>query len=91
MLLDLGYKVALQGTRGFYINDMKMQDYSLTTPVQLEIFSNIELALNYKCDFFIMEVSSHALSQNRICGLDFALKMSFLFAFKIDRSFAFRY
>ena len=75
ILLDLGYKVAFLGTRGFYINDMKMEDYSLTTPVQLEIFSNIELALNYDCEFFIMEVSSHAIAQNRICGLDFALKI----------------
>jgi len=75
MLLDLGYKVAFQGTRGFYVNDMQMQEYSLTTPVQLEIFSNIQLALNYECDFFIMEVSSHALAQNRICGLEFALKI----------------
>ena len=75
LLLDLDYKVAFLGTRGFYINDMKMQDYSLTTPVQLEIFANIELALNYDCQFFIMEVSSHALAQNRICGLDFALKI----------------
>ena len=75
MLLDLGYKVAFQGTRGFYVNDMQMQEYSLTTPVQLKIFSNIQLAINYECDFFIMEVSSHALAQNRICGLEFALKI----------------
>ncbi len=75
ILLDLGYKVAFQGTRGFFINDMKMKDYSLTTPVQLEIFDNISLSLKYDCEYFIMEVSSHSLAQNRICGIDFALKI----------------
>jgi UDP-N-acetylmuramoyl-L-alanyl-D-glutamate--2,6-diaminopimelate ligase len=75
LLLDLGYKVALQGTRGFYINDQQIKEYSLTTPVQIETFSNIQEAINNDCDFFIMEVSSHAIAQNRICGLDFALKI----------------
>lgn len=74
-LLDLGIKVALQGTRGFYINDKKIKEYSLTTPVQLETFENIEKSLRDGCDFFIMEVSSHAIAQNRICGIDFALKV----------------
>jgi len=75
ILLDMGYNVAFQGTRGLFINEDKVKEYSLTTPVQLEIFSNIQLAINYECDFFIMEVSSHALAQNRICGLEFALKI----------------
>ena len=74
-LLDLNYKVALQGTRGFFINDKRLKEYSLTTPMQLENFSNIQEAINNKCDFFIMEVSSHALAQNRIEGLNFELKI----------------
>ena len=74
-LLDLGYSVALQGTRGFFINENKIKDYTLTTPVQLENFSNIQLALENRCEYFIMEVSSHAIEQNRIEGLDFALKV----------------
>ncbi|MEA3512330.1 MAG: UDP-N-acetylmuramoyl-L-alanyl-D-glutamate--2,6-diaminopimelate ligase [Campylobacterota bacterium] len=75
ILLDLGYKVALQGTRGFYINDKKIKEYSLTTPVQLENFDNLNKAIENRCEFFIMEVSSHAIEQNRIEGLDFALKI----------------
>jgi len=75
MLLDLGYKVALQGTRGFFINDEQVEAYTLTTPVQLSNFGHIAKAVEEKCDFFIMEVSSHAISQNRIEGLDFALKI----------------
>ena len=74
-LLDLGYKVALQGTRGFFINDEKIKDYTLTTPTQLENFANISQAIENGCEFFIMEVSSHAIVQKRIEGLDFALKI----------------
>ncbi|MGB5793717.1 UDP-N-acetylmuramoyl-L-alanyl-D-glutamate--2,6-diaminopimelate ligase [Poseidonibacter sp.] len=75
ILLDLGYKVALQGTRGFFINDERVEDYSLTTPVQLGNFSNIQKAMQNDCDFFVMEVSSHAIEQKRIEGLDFELKI----------------
>ena len=75
ILLDLGYKVAFQGTRGFFINDEKIENYSLTTPVQLENFSHIQKAIENRCEFFVMEVSSHSLSQNRIEGLNFALKI----------------
>lgn len=75
LLLDLGYKAALQGTRGFFINDEKIEDYSLTTPVQLGNFYHIQKAIENGCEFFIMEVSSHAIEQNRIEGLDFALKI----------------
>lgn len=74
-LLDLGYKVALQGTRGFFINDVRVEEYSLTTPVQLANFSHIQEAIKNECDFFVMEVSSHAISQKRIEGLNFDLKI----------------
>ncbi len=75
ILLDLGYKVALQGTRGFFINDQKVKEYTLTTPVQLENFANIQKAIENQCQFFVMEVSSHAIEQKRVEGLDFELKI----------------
>jgi len=75
ILLDLGYKVALQGTRGFFINDERVEDYSLTTPIQLGNFGHIQKALENGCEYFVMEVSSHAIEQNRIEGLEFALKI----------------
>jgi UDP-N-acetylmuramoyl-L-alanyl-D-glutamate--2,6-diaminopimelate ligase len=75
ILLDLGYKVALQGTRGFFINDERVDEYSLTTPVQLANFTNIQRAMENDCDFFVMEVSSHAIQQKRIEGLKFELKI----------------
>lgn len=75
ILLDLGYKVALQGTRGFFINDERVEEYSLTTPVQLGNFAHIQKAIQNGCNFFVMEVSSHAIEQKRIEGLEFALKI----------------
>src|SRR5574344_1337526 len=63
LLLSLGYKAALQGTRGFFINGTQEEEYSLTTPVQLGNFANIQKAIENSCEFFIMEVSSHAISQ----------------------------
>ncbi|QKJ22074.1 UDP-N-acetylmuramoyl-L-alanyl-D-glutamate--2,6-diaminopimelate ligase [Poseidonibacter lekithochrous] len=74
-LLDLGYKVALQGTRGFFINDERIEEYSLTTPVQLGNFAHIQKAIENECDFFVMEVSSHAIEQKRIEGIKFELKI----------------
>ena len=74
-LLDLGEKVALQGTRGFFINDKRVEEYSLTTPVQLSNFEHIYEAKQNGCKYFVMEVSSHAIDQDRIEGLDFALKI----------------
>lgn len=75
ILLDLGYKVALLGTRGLFINNKQVESYSLTTPVQLALFSHIQKAMSESCDFFVMEVSSHAIEQKRVEGLDFALKV----------------
>jgi len=75
ILLDLGYKTALQGTRGLFINDRKVEDKSLTTPPPLATISHMVEAKKSGCEFFIMEVSSHAIDQNRIEGIEFALKI----------------
>lgn len=75
ILLDLGYKVALQGTRGFFINDERVEEYSLTTPMQLGNFAHIQKAMQNDCDFFVMEVSSHAIQQKRDEGLSYELKI----------------
>ncbi len=75
ILLDLGYKVALQGTRGFFINDERVEEYTLTTPVQLGNFAHIQKAMENDCQFFVMEVSSHAIEQKRVKGLEFELKI----------------
>ena len=75
MLLTLGFKAALIGTRGVFINDKNIAPKGLTTPLLLELYYYIHLASLQHCDFVIMEVSSHAIAQNRIEGLNFALKI----------------
>ena len=75
ILLDLDKKVAFQGTRGCFINEKKHEDKSLTTPPILQTMTNIKKAIDEGCEYFVMEVSSHAIEQNRIEGLEFALKI----------------
>jgi UDP-N-acetylmuramoyl-L-alanyl-D-glutamate--2,6-diaminopimelate ligase len=74
-LLDLGYKVAMQGTRGFFMNDEISEGKSLTTPSVLNTYKHIYQAVKAECEFFIMEVSSHAIVQKRVEGLNFELKV----------------
>ena len=74
-LLDLGYKVAMQGTRGLFMNDKIVEGKTLTTPSVLNTYKHIYQAVVEGCDFFIMEVSSHAIVQKRVEGLPFELKI----------------
>ena len=74
-LLDLGEKPALLGTRGFFANDERVEEKSMTTPSILHILNNMKMAEERACNYFIMEVSSHAIDQERIEGLTFALKV----------------
>ncbi|MDA7816925.1 UDP-N-acetylmuramoyl-L-alanyl-D-glutamate--2,6-diaminopimelate ligase [Sulfurimonas sp.] len=74
-LLDLDYKVAMQGTRGFFMNDDVVEGKTLTTPSVLNTYKHIYQAVSAGCEYFIMEVSSHAIAQKRIEGLDFELKI----------------
>lgn len=75
MLLTLGFKAALIGTRGVFINDAQVAPKGLTTPTLLELYHFIDMASQQQCDFVIMEVSSHGIAQKRIEGLEFALKI----------------
>lgn len=75
ILLKLGFKCALLGTQGFFINGKNIAPKGLTTPMLLEIYYDIHLASKQQCDFFIMEVSSHAIAQERIEALNFHLKI----------------
>ena len=74
-LLDLGEKPALLGTRGFFANDERVEEKSMTTPSILHILNTMKIAKERACNYFIMEVSSHAIDQNRIEGINFALKI----------------
>ena len=74
-LLDLGYKVAMQGTRGLFMNDEVSEGKTLTTPSVLNTYKHIYQAVMAGCEYFIMEVSSHAIVQKRVEGLKFELKI----------------
>jgi len=74
-LLDLGYKTAMQGTRGLFMNDEVVEGKTLTTPSVLNTYKHIYQAVCAGCEYFIMEVSSHAIVQKRVEGLNFELKI----------------
>ncbi len=74
-LLDLDEKPALQGTRGLFAQEKRIEEKSMTTPSILETLYNMKQTMDMGCNYFIMEVSSHAIDQNRIEGLTFALKV----------------
>ncbi len=75
LLLDLDQKVAFQGTRGLYVNEERREEKTHTTPPILKTLYNLYLAKKEDCEYFIMEVSSHSIVQERIEGLEFALKV----------------
>ena len=74
-LLDLDEKPALQGTRGLFAKEERIEAKSMTTPSILETLHNMKQTYDLGCEYFIMEVSSHAIDQKRIEGLEFALKV----------------
>jgi len=74
-LLDLDEKPALQGTRGLFAQEKRIEEKSMTTPSILETLHNMKQTHDLGCNYFIMEVSSHAIDQQRIEGLNFALKV----------------
>ena len=74
-LLDLGEKPALQGTRGLFAEEKRIEEKSMTTPSILETLYNMKQTHDLGCNYFIMEVSSHAIDQKRIEGIAFALKV----------------
>lgn len=69
-LNQLGEKCAYIGTIGFYI-DTKVKDLKNTTPGILDIYEMILQAKEEGCTYVVMEVSSHALAQDRVYGLKF--------------------
>jgi UDP-N-acetylmuramoyl-L-alanyl-D-glutamate--2,6-diaminopimelate ligase len=72
LLNQAGYDVGIQGTEGFYLNSEKKESKTLTTP---PVITTLKRAAEYEPDFYIMEVSSHAIVQQRIEGIDFTAKI----------------
>jgi UDP-N-acetylmuramoyl-L-alanyl-D-glutamate--2,6-diaminopimelate ligase len=66
----LGYKAGLIGTVENIIVD-EVQPASLTTPDPLALNKLLKEMVERGCEYVFMEVSSHAVDQNRIAGIDF--------------------
>lgn len=70
LLKKLGYKTGLLSTVRNYI-DEKIVEATHTTPDAVQINYLIKQMVDQGCEFCFMEVSSHAIHQDRIAGLDF--------------------
>ena len=75
ILNTLGLKCANCGTRGAFIGSLQIAPKALTTNQFLTTLALIKTSLEHGCSHFVMEVSSHAIAQNRIEALPFALKI----------------
>jgi len=71
MFLKLGYKTGLLSTISYRINRTE-ETASHTTPNALKIQQLLSEMVSAGCEFCFMEVSSHAIHQKRIAGIEFA-------------------
>jgi len=71
MFLKLGYNVGLLSTISYRINEDE-ETASHTTPNALKIQHLMAKMVESGCEFCFMEVSSHAVHQKRIAGIQFA-------------------
>jgi len=72
LLRGLGYKAGLIGTVSKRIGSEELES-KLTTPGAIELANDLTRMAAAGCSHVIMEVSSHALKQNRVKGLDFSV------------------
>ena len=71
MFLRLGYKTGLLSTISYRINERE-ETASHTTPNALKIQQLLAEMVDAGCEYCFMEVSSHAVHQKRIAGIQFA-------------------
>jgi UDP-N-acetylmuramoyl-L-alanyl-D-glutamate--2,6-diaminopimelate ligase len=71
LFMLLGYKVGLVSTIVNKINNREIKA-THTTPDAIELNKLFNQMVVEGCEFVFMEVSSHAIVQNRIAGVDFA-------------------
>ena len=70
ILKMLQQKVAYMGTVGFYYDEIKKPMVNTTPDVDL-LYNMLLEAKDHGVEYFVMEVSSHALDMERIYGLQF--------------------
>jgi UDP-N-acetylmuramoyl-L-alanyl-D-glutamate--2,6-diaminopimelate ligase len=71
LFMNLGYKAGLISTISYNISHRSFPA-THTTPDALKIQKLMSQMADEGCDFCFMEVSSHAVQQNRIAGIKFA-------------------
>ena len=70
LTLAMGHRAGLLSTVCNYVNDEPIAA-THTTPDSLELNSLLRRMVDSGCEYAFMEVSSHAIAQQRIAGLDF--------------------
>ncbi|MCU4156273.1 UDP-N-acetylmuramoyl-L-alanyl-D-glutamate--2,6-diaminopimelate ligase [Carboxylicivirga sp. A043] len=71
LVMNMGYKAGLFSTVANYIGKSKI-DATHTTPDAVTLNKTMSEMVDAGCEYCFMEVSSHALVQNRVAGLNFA-------------------
>lgn len=70
LFTKLGYKCGLLSTIANYVFERRLGS-THTTPDPIEINSLLSEMVDTGCEYCFMEVSSHSLDQDRVCGLNF--------------------
>jgi len=70
LVMGLGHKAGLISTISYRVNAEELPA-SHTTPDQLQLNQLMNKMVGEGCEYCFMEVSSHAIDQSRISGLDF--------------------
>lgn len=71
MFRKLGYQAGLLSTVVNYIGDTEIEA-THTTPDPVQLYALLNQMVEAGCEFCFMEVSSHAIHQNRTAGITFA-------------------
>ncbi|HKC14622.1 MAG TPA: UDP-N-acetylmuramoyl-L-alanyl-D-glutamate--2,6-diaminopimelate ligase [Patescibacteria group bacterium] len=74
LLKSAGFKVSMVSSIGATIND-KIYDtgFHVTTPSSFSLQRLFKEAKKHNVDYFVLEVTSHALDQNRVWGVPFKI------------------
>lgn len=72
--MSLGFKTGFIGTTGTYLNGQKLEINRKipTTPDSVTLTKIFSKMQKKGCEYVFMEVSSHAMDQNRVAGIKFA-------------------
>ncbi|MDZ7814717.1 MAG: UDP-N-acetylmuramoyl-L-alanyl-D-glutamate--2,6-diaminopimelate ligase [Planctomycetota bacterium] len=70
VLREAGHQTAMLGTIRYEVGGEQLPSH-LTTPGPLELYSLMRKMLDAGDEYLVMEVSSHALAQQRVCGIRF--------------------